>query len=145
MTAIHHGACFCGAVRITARGTPEDMGYCHCTSCRAYSGALVVAFTIWQAENVQVTQGAELLGSFNKVGTSDRTFCARCGGHLFIDHPHLGVVDVRASVLPTVRFAPRLHLNYAEAVLRMKDGLPKFKDLPGEIGGSGERMGEDLP
>lgn len=142
MTDMHKGTCFCGAVEIEATGAPVDMGYCHCASCRTYAGAPLVAFTIWPAADVEVTRGAEHLGRFNKVGTSDRKFCVRCGGHLFIDHPHLGVVDVRAAVLPTVRFEPKAHLNYAEAVLPMKDGLPKFRDMPAEIGGSGELMDE---
>jgi hypothetical protein len=39
-------------------------------------------------------------------------------------------------------FEPVVHLNYAEAVLPMKDGLPKLKDFPAEVGGSGEVMPE---
>ena len=37
---------------------------------------------------------------------------------------------------------PKVHLNYEETVLPMKDGLLKLKDFPGEIGGSGETMPE---
>jgi hypothetical protein len=33
-------------------------------------------------------------------------------------------------------------VNYQEAVLPMKDGLPKQKDLPAEMGGSGELLPE---
>jgi len=113
------------------------MGYCHCNSCRAFSGAPLVAFTIWPSGQVAVTRGTEQLRGFNKVGTSDRKHCAVCGGHLMIDHPHLGVVDIRAAILPTVEFVPKSHLNYAETVLPMNDGLPKFRDLPSQIGGSG--------
>jgi hypothetical protein len=40
--------------------------------------------------------------------------------------------------LPQVDF----HINYAEPVLPMRDGLPKFKDVPAEFGGSGEQMAE---
>jgi hypothetical protein len=46
MANTHNGACFCGAVEIAVHGDPIDMGYCHCTSCRTYSGAPLVAFTI---------------------------------------------------------------------------------------------------
>jgi hypothetical protein len=35
-----------------------------------------------------------------------------------------------------------VHVNYAETVLPMKDGLPKLKDFPKEFGGSGESMAE---
>jgi hypothetical protein len=142
MTEQHRGTCFCGEVEIHVLGQPIDMGYCHCASCRGYSGAPFVAFTIWPADRVEVVRGSELLGGFNKIGTSDRRFCRVCGGHLLLDHPELGLVDIRAAVLPSVEFQPKAHLNYAEAVVCVKDGLPKFRDVPVEIGGSGELICE---
>lgn len=138
----HKGTCFCGAVEIELQGEPVDMGYCHCGSCRSFSGAPLVAFAIWPAERLAVTRGADLLAGFNKVGTSDRKHCVRCGGHLYLDHPQMGVVDVRAAVLRTLAFSPRLHLFYEERVLPVRDGLPKFKDMPQEIGGSGDLLPE---
>jgi len=33
-------------------------------------------------------------------------------------------------------------VNYAEAVLPVKDGLPKLRDFPAELGGSGVAMAE---
>jgi hypothetical protein len=35
-----------------------------------------------------------------------------------------------------------VHVNYESTVLRMKDGLPKMKDFPAEMGGSGETLAE---
>ena len=35
-----------------------------------------------------------------------------------------------------------VHVNYADSVLRMKDWLPKLKDYPRELGGSGEIVPE---
>ena len=35
-----------------------------------------------------------------------------------------------------------LHVNYQETVLHITDGLPKQKDLPQEMGGSGELLAE---
>ena len=129
-------------VAIEVMGTPEVMGYCHCRSCRSYSGAPVSAFTLWKKENVRIAKGAEFLGWFNKTGFSDRQFCTRCGGHVMVDHPSLGLTDVHAATIPTVVFEPTVHLNYAETVLPMRDGLPKLKDFPAEVGGSGETMPE---
>jgi hypothetical protein len=31
----------------------------------------------------------------------------------------------------------QVHVNYQEAVLPFRDGLPKFRDFPAEMGGSG--------
>ena len=39
----HVGSCFCGAVQLEAEGEPEAMGYCHCSSCRSWSGGPVNA------------------------------------------------------------------------------------------------------
>ena len=33
MADTHAGTCFCGAVSIEVKGVPEEMGYCHCSSC----------------------------------------------------------------------------------------------------------------
>jgi hypothetical protein len=142
MTDTHARTCFCGVVAIEVTGAPEEMGYCHCNSCRSYSGGPVNAFTLWKRENVKVTKGAEFLGRFNKTEFSDRRFCTRCGGHVMVDHPTLGLTDVHASTIPTLAFKPSVHLNYAETVLPMRDGLPKLKDFPAAVGGSGEIVPE---
>jgi hypothetical protein len=58
------------------------------------------------------------------------------------NHPPLKLIDVFASTLPKLKFTPGVHVNYAETVLRMRDGLPKLKDFPAELGGSGEQIAE---
>lgn len=58
------------------------------------------------------------------------------------NHPPLGLMDVFAATLPGLSFQPGVHINYAETVLPMKDGLPKLRDFPAEFGGSGEAIPE---
>ena len=118
------------------------MGYCHCRSCRSWSGGPVNAFSLWKPDAVRVTAGAEQVAMFQKTEVSQRQYCRKCGGHLMTNHPPLGLVDVFAATLPTLRFNPGVHVNYAETVLPMRDGLPKMKDFPKEFGGSGEVMPE---
>jgi hypothetical protein len=134
------GECFCGAVHVEATGEPEVMGYCHCSSCRSWSAAPVNAFTLWRPENVRVSQGAEHVGTYQKTSLSQRRYCKKCGGHLMNYHPSLGLIDVYAATLPTLKFTPSVHVNYAETVLPVRDGLRKLKDFPKEFGGSGEQM-----
>ena len=140
---LHRGRCFCGAVEIEAKGTPLEMGYCHCSSCRSFTGAPLNAFTLWKAEQVRVVRGEEHLGHFNKTGMSDRQFCTKCGGNVMTGHPGLGFTDVFAAILPSVKFEPSVHLNYADTVLPIHDGLPKLRDFPAHAGGSGELLPED--
>ena len=138
----YKGSCFCGAVQFTVTGAPVAMGYCHCDSCRHWSAGPVNAFTLWKPESLQVTRGADNVGTFNKTPKSYRKWCKACGGHLYTEHPHWGLIDVYAATIPTYRHVPQLHVNYAETVLHMKDGLPKMKDVPKEMGGSGETVPE---
>ncbi len=142
MPDTHTGQCYCGSVTIEATGAPVDMGYCHCGACRKYSGAPVNAFTLWKPDNVRVTKGQEFLGKFKSSEMSERCYCSKCGGNVFVEHATLGLIDIPAGVLPTLAFKPTVHLNYEETVLAMKDGLPKLKDFPTAIGGSGETLPE---
>ena len=142
MSETHTAQCSCGAVTIEATGQPEAMGYCHCNACRSYSGAPVVGFTLWKAENVRVTKGEESLGRFQSSEFSQRRYCTKCGGHVMVNHPSVGLADVASGLLPTLTFKPSVHLNYEETVLPMKDGLPKLKDFPADVGGTGETMSE---
>ena len=73
---------------------------------------------------------------------STRKWCKSCGGHLYTEHPQWGVIDVYAASIPSLDFKPGLHVNYQETKLRMKDGLPKMKDMPKEMGGSGVALVE---
>ncbi len=138
----HVGTCFCGAVEVTVEGDPAGMGYCHCRSCRSWSGGPVNAFSLWPPAAVKITKGEANVGTFNATEVSYRKFCTKCGGHLMTDHPPLGVIDVFTATIPTLDFQPGLHVNYQETVLPMKDGLPKFKDFPAAFGGSDEQITE---
>ncbi|WP_413718249.1 GFA family protein [Silicimonas sp. MF1-12-2] len=142
MSETQQGTCFCGAVEVEVTGAPEAMGYCHCESCRSWSAGPVNAFTLFKNENVRVTKGEEYLGHFMKTERSDRQFCTKCGGHVMTYHPLWGLMDVYAATIPTQTFTPGVHVHYAETVLPMADGLPKMKDIPAEMGGSGVTLPE---
>lgn len=142
MSQQYRGRCFCGAVELEATGEPVAMGYCHCESCRHWSAGPVNAFSLWSPDAVSVTRGAEQLGSYQKTPNSLRKWCRTCGGHVLTEHPELGLIDVYAALLPDLPFEPALHVHYQESVLRVADGLPKLRDVPLEMGGSGETLPE---
>ena len=93
----YKGSCFCGSVQFTVTGEPAAMGYCHCESCRTWSAGPVNAFTLWKPQALQVTRGADQIGSFAKTPKSQRKWCKACGGHLFTEHPAWSLVDVTCS------------------------------------------------
>ena len=138
----YRGSCFCGAVEIRVSGEPAAMGYCHCASCRSWSAGPVNAFSLWKPDAVRVTKGAGGIGTYHKTDKSHRKWCKACGGHLFTEHPAWGLTDIYAATIPELPFKPGIHVHYQETVLRMRDGLPKMKDVPKEMGGSGQSLPE---
>jgi hypothetical protein len=141
--------CFCGDVEFTLEGNPEVMAYCHCDSCRQWSASPVSGFTLWKPESIQITKGKEHLAGYtgnplsgDKALVSNRVWCKKCGGHLYTDHPQMKLVDVPSAVIGDFIFRPGFHVHYQESVHPMNDGLPKFKDLPEEAGGTGELLTE---
>ncbi len=138
----HAGGCFCGAVRFEVSGEPKAMGYCHCEPCRHWSAGPVNASSLWQAVALKIMQGASHIGTFNKSANSYRKWCTKCGGHLYTNHPGMGLVNAYAAVIPSLKFAPGVHVNYQETVLRIHDGQPKLKDFPKEMCGSGINLPE---
>lgn len=142
MSVAYKGRCFCGAVEITAGGGPMAMGYCHCDDCRKWSATPVTEFALWPPEAVTITKGEASVGSYCHAGTNHRKFCKRCGSNLMSHVPGANFTDVYPAVLTGFSFNPSLHVHYAQAVLRIPDGLPKLRDFPAEMGGSGETMAE---
>ncbi len=136
------GRCFCGAVEFEATGEPAAMGYCHCVDCAEWAAAPINSFSLWPPESVRVTKGADNVGTYNKTENSFRKFCKTCGGHIFSDHPGMKLVDVYPNVVPDFKHEPTLHVFYGQKTVSVKDGLPKFKDMPEAFGGSGEELPE---
>ena len=133
----YQGRCLCGAVELQIAGEPAAMGYCHCESCRTWSASPVNAFSLWSPNAVTITRGADQLAAFSKTSRSVRKWCKQCGGHVMTVHPGWDLIDVYAALIPDLPFRPMLHVNYEDSVLPFEDGLPKQRDFPAEMGGSG--------
>lgn len=145
----YQASCFCGQVKFTVTGNPEVMAYCHCESCRQWSAGPISAFTLWQPASLKITQGLDNIAGFDRnpisadnTVVSNRVWCKTCGGHLYTDHPTMGLIDVPAAIIKDLAFDPAFHVHYQETVHPAQDGLKKFKDLPKEAGGSGIELAE---
>ena len=136
------GRCFCGAVELIVTGEPFAMGYCHCKDCAEWSATPINSYSFWRFDQLEITKGIENIKTFSKTDHSMRKFCQICGGHIMTDHPSSNLVDVFAVILENFSFKPTIHVNYESKSVSVKDGLPKFKDLPKEFNGSGEILPE---
>ena len=140
--ATYKASCFCGAVDLEVTGKPVFAGYCHCRDCQAWSAAPINAFSLWKSDSVRITKGEADIGTFHKTENSHRKFCKVCGGHLMTEHPRMRLIDVYANLLQGFTHEPTLHANYGSKMVSVKDGLPKFLDLPAELGGSGKILAD---
>ena len=108
-------------MEVILSGNPEVMAYCHCESCRRWSASPVSGFTLWKPESIQVVKGEEKIDGYtgnpvtsDKAVVSNRTWCKKCGGHVFTDHPAMGLVDVPSAVIDEFIFRPGFHVHYQE-------------------------------
>ena len=134
--------CFCGQVELEVSGAPLFQGFCHCDSCRSWLRAPVHAATLWPLDSVTFVKGEENLATYKKTERSHRKHCTNCGGHVINAHSDEGFIDVLAPILKDFPFNPTMHVHYGERILSMPDGLPKYKDVPTEFGGTGDLIEE---
>ena len=140
---IYRGSCFCGEVEVEIVGAAVTQLVCHCTVCRSWSAAPMTGATLFRPEDVRITKGADSLRRYARNEGHDRCFCCHCGGHVMADHQDTyGIIDVYAAILDGFTFNPTAHINYESAMLRVLDGLPKYRDFSADFCGSGEMMDE---
>lgn len=142
MSDTYKGTCFCGEIEFEVSGTPAVMGYCHCADCAGWAAAPINAFSLWPMGSARITKGEASVGTFSKSEASIRKFCKACGGHLMTDHPGMKLVDVYPNAVPDLTHVPEVHVHYANKTVSVKDGLPKFRDMPADFGGSGDMLPE---
>ncbi|MGH6951287.1 MAG: GFA family protein [Vitreimonas sp.] len=103
------GGCHCGAVRYALAAAPEASMICHCRTCRAISGAPVLAWISTTTDKFAITKGAPQL--YASSASVQRQFCGRCGTQLTYVGPDYGAgIDIAtASLDDPGAFAPTHH------------------------------------
>lgn len=140
-----HGACYCGAVTVVAKGTPMAKAICHCSYCRAWSGGIGQLVNLYQKDNCVITGE---LDTYAKPGSrlcsggtnfSHRKSCKVCGGCVLNEHPGIGKYDICGGILDYggKPFEYTEHVHYESTIFPMVDGLVKWADFPTRFGGTG--------
>jgi hypothetical protein len=122
----HEGGCLCGRLRFRVTSPALASGYCHCRMCQRNSGAPVVAWVTFPAENFSWIVGEA--GCYRSSAHGQRRFCAHCGSYLaFVSSNYPAEVSINtASLDDPAAFPPRMHI-FAQSRLawfRTADGLP---------------------
>lgn len=125
------GGCLCGAVRFEVREPFSTAGYCHCTRCQRRTGTGSSVNGLVAASAVAVVAGADAIGTWQPPDGFPKSFCARCGAHLFSGVPGgPGHVAVRFGALddePGIEPAWRMWTSSAPAWSPVPDdGLERF-------------------
>jgi hypothetical protein len=76
------GRCLCGAVSYEVADAFLYAAYCHCSRCRAATGAAAKPFAGIEKEKLRVIVGADNLLVFGSTGSGDYR-CATCGSFLY--------------------------------------------------------------
>jgi hypothetical protein len=74
------GRCLCGTIRVSAEISTREIGACHCSMCRKWSGGPLLAI---HCDGEVSFTGKEHIATYGSSDWAERGFCNRCGTHLF--------------------------------------------------------------
>jgi hypothetical protein len=127
-TSVFEGGCLCGAVRYRATSPPTRGVICHCRMCRKHSGAPVLAFVHFRAEDFAWIRGAP--ARYRSSIFAERGFCSACGSTLSM---HEAVLADRVQIAVGSLDEPqRVHIDdhvwtrHELPWFRINDPLPRF-------------------
>jgi hypothetical protein len=127
------GSCGCGAVRFEVAEPLLGSIYCHCTRCQKRTGTAYQASALAAPGSVTIVEGAEHLRDWLPGGGLAKTYCERCGSHVFARDADTGAIAVvRLSAVdgdPGVRPMAHQFVAYHPAWAPLPDdGLPRFDE-----------------
>ena len=124
--------CDCGSVELSTTGLPKVHAFCHCEDCRNLLDVPYHSIVAWNAENVQISDGAEHAVEYPHPTLSmTRVFCQRCGETLYNTNAmgwklvsQLLISKRNNGALPP-EFRSNAHFFYDRRVIDIDDDIPK--------------------
>lgn len=134
--------CSCKAVSFSVNQDPITQNWCHCKDCRKWYQSSPMGCVLIPEQGYHLIRGAEHIGKFNvEKPEFDRFFCKLCGYRLHNKNKNFPFVSLPASNLEGFKFEPQCHIFCMDAtaddMVKVKDGLPCYRDLPSFAGGTG--------
>ena len=127
------GKCHCGAISWSAEGAPEHHALCHCDDCRRWSGAPMVGWIAFKADQVTI-EGSPV--SYQSSEHGSREFCGTCGTGLLYRNPAFlpGIIDIHSGTLDDPESQPpgaQIMIKDRLSWTRGMTDLPEFTTYPG--------------
>jgi hypothetical protein len=126
------GKCECGAVRYTVADEFRYALNCHCSNCRAGTGAAFKPFAGIEREKLELTAGGDALLLFGDEA-GNHTRCAACGALLYSVVRDGAYVHVALGTLvdaPSIRPTAHIYVGSKAPWYEITDDLPQFDELP---------------
>ena len=129
-TVTLNGRCECGAVRYTVADEFLYASNCHCSRCRAATGAAFKPFAGIERDKLELADGQDRLLVVGEEGLND-TRCAACGSLLFSvvadgDYVHVAL----GSLVDAPSLWPTKHIFVGSKApwFEITDDLPQFEE-----------------
>lgn len=95
----------CGAVGYRAELTEPELGACHCSMCRRWSGGVFLGIAV---QPVAITfSGEDHIQHFQSSDWAERAFCRKCGSNLYyrVTAPseHQGIYHLAAGSIDDMK------------------------------------------
>ena len=127
------GGCSCGAVRFEVSEQLLGALYCHCKRCQRRTGTAFSVSALTVPGSFRLLEGEELVASWDPGDGWIKSWCGRCGGHLYTTNPdNPQMLSVRMGALdddPGIRPSAHQFVAYAAPWEPIpEDGLPRFDE-----------------
>ena len=126
-----HGRCLCEGVQFEIEAEPMMMGTCHCTRCQRRSGGGGVTAVAFPPGVGVITQGEELVSTYEIEDGGTRRFCSKCGSPVFFQAEKFTIVHA-GSLKEDPGLRPQFHMmvDYKAPWEEIHDDLPQFPEYP---------------
>jgi len=124
------GSCECGAVRYRVADEFLYASNCHCSRCRAATGAAFKPFAGIERHKLELADGGDRLLVVGEEGLND-TRCAACGSLLFSvvadgDYVHVAMGSLVDA--PSLRPTKHIFVGSKAPWFEITDDLPQFEE-----------------
>ncbi len=130
------GRCLCGAIAFSGDADIKMMANCHCSDCRAATGAAYGTLVFVDPSEIAITGQPKVFKHVADSGSAmEKHFCPNCGSQMFGRNSNRpNVMSIRAGVLDqkdAVKPAANVYMDSRLPSTPIDPALKAFPKMPG--------------